>query len=151
MTNFLAREHDRYCKYDHWNAFSSFLAIAQRLYVDILQHHWIPRIDSHDFLYLICPHIFHYTCGAVHYVEPVFTSWYQSVCRLPHRLLVTLHYLPKPALCRLLMHAMSLSTTLDICTLVLLVLSGEIGRVVPVKFQPTPIHHSRKDGSIQLC
>jgi len=32
-----------------------------------------------------------------------------------------------------------------------LLLSGEMGLVVPVKFQPTPIHQSRDHVSIQLC
>ena len=48
-------------------------------------------------------------------------------------LLVTLHWLPKLALCRLLMCAMSLSTTLDICTLGLLAFKWRNGGGCPCK------------------
>jgi hypothetical protein len=75
-----------------------------------------------------------------------------TLCCLPKPTLCRLLRccLPKPMLCRLLRCVMSLSTTLDICTHILIVLSGEMGVVVPVKFQPITIHHSRDHGSFQL-
>ena len=56
-------------------------------------------------------------------------------------LLVTLHWLPKSAPCRLVMCVMSLSTTLDICTLGLLVVKWRNGVGCPCKvsaYSPSP-------------